>query len=71
MDWKAIWEALKELLRLALFAAISAFITSLLGGLESLGSNQVWVIVLTGALRFADKWVHENANVKARGILPF
>lgn len=67
----AIWEAVKEVLRLALFAAVSAGVAWATTKLTALDPTNVYVIVGTIVLRFVDKWIHENENVKANGLAPF
>lgn len=68
---KAIWEAVKEVARLALFAAIAAVLSWAATQVANLDPNSVYTIVLAAALRFADKWVHENKDIKANGLAPF
>lgn len=61
---KAVVEAIKEVVRLAVLAIVAWAIT------EVGGWNGEVAIVLTGALRAVDKWIHENPS-KFNGLLPF
>ena len=63
---KAITEAAKELGRVLLFAAISWGIAYL----TALPESQTTLIGLF-LLRTLDKFVHENDNIKAKGIAGF
>ncbi len=63
------WEAVKEVARLALFGAISLFVSMLLDKLVSLPQDSV-VIVLTLVLRAADKYLHES-GVADKGLSRF
>lgn len=69
MNKTALIEGIKEIVRVALIAALPLLIT----GLES-GSLD-WRLVATAAviavLKGVDKFVHKNDNIKASGILPF
>lgn len=58
-------ESLKEALRLAAFAALSALITYF-SGLEA-----AWAVYLTFVLRAVDKYVHANPSIKFNGLLPW
>lgn len=70
---KALWEMIKEGLRLAFFAGIAAFIQWALDvfipGLDP--QYAVYTPVLTFVLRLADKYIHEHKMIKANGIAPF
>ena len=61
MNNKALIESVKEPLRLALFLAVSTFITSLLESIVKLPQSST-IIILTFILRFADKWIHETSK---------
>ena len=63
-------EALKEIIRLVVFAAIAAIVTTLLNYVVQLPETTT-TIILAGVLRYADKYVHENKNIGAKGIIPF
>lgn len=71
MNKNAILEGLKEVARLALFAAISAVVAWATDKMSGLDPTSAYVAVGTVVLRFADKWIHENKNVDAKGIAPF
>ena len=58
MDWKVLWEALKEPLRLAVLAVIPFAITYFSGISTS------WAIGATVILRFIDSWLHEIAKAE-------
>jgi len=62
-------ESVKEIARLAVFAAVGAIIASVLESLTKLPQTQTTVI-LTFAFRLIDEWVHES-SLKAKGIVPF
>ncbi len=68
---KAIIEALKEAGRIALFAAIAAVIGWATTQVSSWDPNSTYYIVATVLIRLADKYVHENKDIKADGIAPF
>lgn len=55
MNWKALWEAVKEPLRLLLLALVSFAITQLL----ALENPAQWTILAVFVLRFVDKFLHE------------
>lgn len=69
MSKNPLWESLKEILRLAIFAAVSAFIASLVSNFD--GSTEPIFVILTLVLRFIDKWIHENEDNDWKGLLPF
>lgn len=69
MNTDALFQAMKEVVRLAVFAAVSAFVASLLSSFD--GSTEPVFVVLTLVLRFVDKWIHENENTNWKGLLPF
>lgn len=71
IDWKAVLEAVKEVGRLAFFAAISAIVAWASEELAGLDPTSVQVVVGTVILRFIDKWIHENEKTKLKGISPF
>ena len=63
MDWKKLWEAAKEPLRLL----VLAIIPGILAYFEII--NTEWAIVIVAVLRFVDKYLHLNApEGKAGGI---
>ena len=59
MNKEALLEALKEGLRLALFASVSALLSFALEKLGLLDQNELSVMVGTMALRTLDKALHE------------
>jgi len=61
-------EALKEFLRLVVFAIIPVLIVVL----TEVGAE--WGLLMVGALRFIDKFLHEywkEKEVNIKGLLPF
>lgn len=71
LNTNAIIEGVKEVARLALFAALGAVIayaTSLQGSFDP---TSLEAIVLAVVLKFADKYVHKNDAIKLNGIAPF
>lgn len=70
-SWQAIWEGLKELGRIAFFAALAAAVGWLSEKTAGLDPNSVYYLVGTLVLRFADKVVHESTEIKASGLAPF
>lgn len=71
MNKQAIIEAIKEVARLAFFAAISAVIAWATTKLAKLDPNSVYVIVGTVILRAADRYVHKDDGLKVNGLAPF
>lgn len=71
LDKKAIWEAVKEVARLALFAAVGAAVAWGTSKLSTLDPNSTFVVIATALLRFADKFVHESKHIEAKGLAPF
>lgn len=68
---QALWEAFKEVARLAFFAALAAVVGWLADKVNLLDPTSVYYVLATAALRFADKYVHENKNIDSKGIAPF
>jgi hypothetical protein len=75
---KAFIEAIKEAGRYAVFMAISVFVSILSQKLANMPQNDIMIVVLTLALRIADKYLHESnkekgylGEVKPSGLLPF
>jgi len=69
------YEAAKEIVRIAILAGISAFITSLLDQVAKLPPGET-TIVLTFILKFVDKVVYEyrktnKFNASWKGLMPF
>ena len=71
INYNAIWEGVKEVLRLAFFAALAAAAAWLAQQIGGLDPNSVWVIAGTVALRFVDKWIHTNEDINHNGVAPF
>lgn len=70
IDKKALVELVKEGLRIAFLAALAAVVLWAQSLLTGLDPNSVTFLVATYVLKLADKWVHENQNIKANGISP-
>lgn len=70
MNKQAIIEGLKEVGRLAFFAAITAVLGWLTTKVSSLDPTSIYYIVGTVLLRFLDKVIHKS-DIKAAGIAPF
>jgi len=62
-DWKKLWEAAKEPLRLLVLAVIPAILAyfSVI--------DATWAIVITALLRFLDKYLHLQAPEGTSGGL--
>ncbi len=70
MNTLALKESSKEVIRLAIFAGVSAIVASILQSVTKLPQSTT-TIVLTFVLRGADSWIHNNENVKMNGLMPF
>lgn len=68
---KAVISAAKEAGRIFFLAGVSAVIAWGTTQLTSLDPSSTWVVVATLALKVADKYVHDNDNMKANGVAPF
>ena len=66
----AFVESIKEIIRLAVFAGVAAVVSALLAGVNQLPESTT-TVVLTFLLRAADKFVHENKDIKMSGLVPF
>lgn len=62
-------ESAKEFGRILVIAILPILVDSLTSDKFSL--RGVLIALTVAALRAADKWVHENPGIKAKGILPF
>jgi len=62
-DWKKLWEAAKEPLRLLVLAVIPAILTYF----EVIDTS--WALVITALLRFIDKYLHLQAPEGTSGGL--
>lgn len=71
MNRKAVVEAIKEVLRLAALAAISAVLSWATTKVASLPPNSVYTLVLTVVLRAVDRYIHKDPGTKLPGIVPF
>lgn len=67
----AIMSTVKEGLRIALFAALSALIAWASNKLAGLDPSSSAVVIGTILIRLVDKYVHENKDINAKGIAPF
>ena len=67
---EAFKKAVLEIIRLAVFAGVSAFVASVTESITNMPTTTT-TIVLLGALRFVDKYVHENKDIPFKGIVPF
>lgn len=68
---KSVVEGIKEVGRIAFFAAITAAVgwaSNKLGGLDP---SSTFYVVGTLVLRFVDKYVHVNEGTTRNGISPF
>lgn len=71
MDKKAILEAVKEVGRLAFFAALTAVIGWVSTKLSAFDPSSAYYIVGTLILRTVDKYVHTSTKTKLNGVAPF
>lgn len=65
----AIVEAIKELMRVGIIAALPLVIDGLSKG--ALDLKLVGIAALIAVLRAVDKYVHEEPKIKSDGIIPF
>lgn len=68
---EAIFEAFKEVARIAVFAAITAIIGWATMKLSSYDPTSEFYIIGTTLLRAIDKYIHERKDVPLKGITPF
>lgn len=71
MNWQALWEGIKEPLRLLVLAIVSYLIINVLPNVST-----TWVVPLTFLLRFIDSWLHElgkatDSERLTRGLTQF
>jgi hypothetical protein len=76
MGKSPLYEAIKEAGRYAFFMAISVFVSVLSQKLANMPQNDTMIVVLTLALRMADKYLHEKNKkqgyiAEPKGLLPF
>jgi hypothetical protein len=64
---QAFIETAKMVIRLAVFAAISAFLVSISDSVTKLPQSQTTVI-LGFVLAGVDKWIHENESIPMKGL---
>ena len=62
INWKPLTEAIKELLRVVLLAILPLLIVMTEEGIYD--PRLIKVVGLLAALRFLDKWLHEEGKVK-------
>lgn len=71
VDKKAVVEAVKLVLRIALFGALSTVVTWALNVfLPGLPEGEIRTI-LTVLVTMLDKYIHENPAIESKGIAPF
>lgn len=68
---QAFIETVKEVGRIAFFAAIAAVIGYVTTKVSNLDPNSTFYILATLALKLVDKYVHTNEDMSAQGIAPF
>jgi hypothetical protein len=66
---KALVEGAKEFGRVVLIAVLPILVDSL--STNSFSWRTTVVALVMAALKAIDKWVHENGNINANGIVPF
>lgn len=67
---QGIKEAIKELARVVILAAVTAAVGWLSQKVGHLDPSSAYYVVGTLVLRLVDKYVHANPNINAKGILP-
>lgn len=70
MNKQAILESVKEVARLAFFAALTAIVGWASQKVAGLDPTSIHYVIGTLLLRFVDKYVHKS-DMKANGIAPF
>ena len=63
IDHKALFEAIKEALRLGIFAFASTVVAFALERITSLDQSQAIVILGTLVLRMVDKYLHSKSEI--------
>lgn len=71
MNKEAILEAVKEVGRLAFFAALTAVLGWASTKVSSFDPTSTYYIVGTVLLRLVDKYVHASPDIDRNGIAPF
>ncbi len=69
MQKQALQEGVKEFGRIIVIAILPVLIDSLTVG--EFSWRATGVAILVAALKAADKYVHKNESIDAKGILPF
>ena len=67
IEKKVLWEAFQEVVRVALFGAISTVVGFYLEKMAGLPQTEV-VIIITLLLKFVDKYVHDSKHIKLNGL---
>lgn len=62
-------EALKEMARVFVLAALPALIIQLQN--NTLDLRALLLVGVIAVLKGLDRWIHENPNIKSSGLLPF
>lgn len=70
MDMKAIVSMIKEGLRIAFFAGVSALVAWATTKLSSANPTSTFVIAGTIVLKLIDQYVHKSDSIKLNGISP-
>ena len=68
---QATIEAIKELSRLAFFAALAAVAGYLTTRLTAYEPTSLYYIILTALLRVIDRFIHTNSATRINGLAPF
>jgi len=64
-NWKALWQAIKEPLRLLAIAFVAFIITQV----AEIENPEQWVVIATFILRFVDKWLHEAGKARDNRLM--
>ena len=56
LEWKILWESLKEPLRLIALTIVSFLITQLV----AVQNPEPWIVGMVLVLRFVDKWLYNS-----------
>lgn len=71
MNRKAVIETIKEIVRLAVFGAVSAVLSYLATQVASLPPDSAYALAGTLVLRAADKYIHVSPKTDTKGLVPF
>jgi hypothetical protein len=66
---KPLLEAIKEGLRVAILAALGVLTEALASG--QLNWKLTGIAAAVASLKALDKYIHEDKDIKAKGLLPF